>query len=223
MSDECDTKEVAQIEKKTEIVKFDPLSTMPSDGRGKLEMAKIIAESGLAPQGLNTPQKVFIALQWGHELQLSPMVAVNNIAVVNGRPSLSADIMHAIVRNNPEYGGIKWLKNDNTAAECVITRRNGQFVEETRGYFDMAMANAAGLAGKDNWKKYPARMLKHRALSFALRDSFPDVLAGIYSPDELENIPPVIRNVTPMQTMNGSESAIADFSESTTNNQESDW
>ena len=156
----------------------------------QLQMADVMAKSGLLPKTLDTKEKVFIALQWGVELGLSPMVAVTNIAVVNGRPTLSADIMYAIVRNNPDYAGIEWRQKDNKAADVIVKRRNGNAVEQFRGYYDVEMASRAGLLNKENWVKYPERMLKHRALSFALRDAFPDVLAGLYNPDEMTDTTP---------------------------------
>lgn len=150
----------------------------------QMRMAEVMAKSGLLPKALDTKEKVFIALQWGVELGLTPMAAATNIAVINGKPTLSADIMHAIVRNNPEYAGAEWLKQDEQAAEVLVKRKNANMTETFRGYYDLEMAKKANLFGKENWRAYPARMLKHRALSFALRDAFPDVLAGLYSSDE---------------------------------------
>lgn len=157
----------------------------------QMRMAEVMAKSGLLPKALDTKEKVFIALQWGVELGLTPMAAATNIAVINGKPTLSADIMHAIVRNNPEYAGAEWKKQDEQAAEVLVKRKNANMTETFRGYYDIEMAKRANLLSKENWKAYPARMLKHRALSFALRDAFPDVLAGLYSPDDLsgENQP----------------------------------
>lgn len=167
---------------------------MPVAMSDKLALADTLAKSGLVPSALKTKEQVFVSLQWGHELGLSPMVAVNNIAVINGKPTLGADIQYALVRAHSEYAGIKWLRQDAEVAECEVSRNNGRFTETFRGYFDMKMATAAGLNGKDNWKKYPARMLKHRAQSFALRDAFPDVLAGVYTPEEMNEAEP--RNIT---------------------------
>ena len=157
----------------------------------QMRMAEVMAKSGLLPKALDTKEKVFIALQWGVELGLTPMAAATNIAVINGKPTLSADIMHAIVRNNPEYAGAEWKKQDEQAAEVLVKRKNANMTETFRGYYDIEMAKRANLLSKENWRAYPARMLKHRALSFALRGAFPDVLAGLYSPEELsgENQP----------------------------------
>lgn len=173
-------------------------SLMPVKFGDRYKMAQILAASNLMPANLKTPEQLTVALQWGYELGLSPMVSINNIAVVNGRPTLSTDIMHAVARRSPEYAGCKWVRQDDRVAECIIYRKTATYTEEVRGFYSIEMAAAAGLTNKDNWKKYPARMLKHRALSYALRDAFPDVLAAIYTEEELEPTPAAeIRNITP--------------------------
>ena len=176
---------------------------MPQTQAEKYEMASVLCKSGLIPSGLNSPEKVFVALQWGHELGLSPMVAVNNVAVINGKPTLSADIMSAIVKRSPEYGGIEWVEMSNKKAECKITRilPNGEKETQTSS-FSIEDAEKAGLLGKDVWKKYTKRMLKHRCLSSGLKDMFPDLLAGLYDPEEMESIQPTTteKNITPAET-----------------------
>lgn len=181
-------------------------SLMPQTQAEKYEMAGVLCKSGLIPRGLDKPEKVFVALQWGHELGLSPMVAVNNIAVINGKPTLSADIMSAVVKRSPEYGGIKWIEMSEKKAECEITRilPNGE-KETITSTFTIDDAQKAGLAGREVWVKYPKRMLKHRCLSYGLKDLFPDLLAGLYDPEEMESVqsektaPTTERNVTPVE------------------------
>lgn len=189
----------------TELTVSQSCSLMPQTFEEKIKMSGILARSGLLPQGLNTPEKVCVALQWGHELGLSPMVAVNNVAVINGKPTLSADIMSAVVKRSPEYGGIKWIELSDRKAECEITRilPNGE-KETMHSCFTMEDAKNAGLAGRDVWRKYPKRMLKHRCLSYGLKDLFPDLLAGLYTPEEMESAEPNVnvsepieRNITP--------------------------
>lgn len=185
-------------EETREIAEINASTMMPATFNNRYQMSKILASSGLMPKGMETAEKVCVALQYGYELGLSPMVSVNNIAVVNGKPTLGTDIMHAIVRHSKEYGGVEWVCQDDKKAECIVHRINVNYKEDVRGIYTIEMAKAAGLAQKDNWAKYPARMLKHRALSYALRDAFPDVLSGIYSPDEMESeSAPEVRNITP--------------------------
>ena len=185
-------------EEKKELAEITASTMMPATFNNRYQMGKILASSGLMPKGMDTAERVCVALQYGYELGLSPMVSINNIAVVNGKPTLGTDVMHAIVRHSKEYGGVEWVCQDDKRAECIVHRINANYKEEVRGVFTIEQAKAAGLANKDNWKNYPARMLKHRALSYALRDAFPDVLSGICSPDEMEaEAVPEIRNITP--------------------------
>jgi len=175
---------------------------MPRSLQEKVEMAKYLAQSGLMPGGLQTPAQVLVALQMGHELGLSPMIAVNNIAVINGRPSLSSSIMDAIVMNRPDYAGrsIKF-EGEGETRSCTVTvqRKIGENVETFEGYFSMRMAKDAGLLDKKGevWKHYPDRMLKARASGYADKDGWPDALAGMISQEEAESIPPEPRDVTP--------------------------
>lgn len=179
-----ESKELKQIDASGEVNNF-----MPTLFSQRYEMAKILCQSKLLPAGFDTPEKVVTALQMGYELGLSPMVALNNIAVVNGRPTLTTDIMLAIVRKNKEFAGLTWKESDQKRATVEICRQHGGIIEKYISTFTIEEAAAAGLVNKDNWKKYPTRMLKKRALSFVLRDAFPDILSGLYDPDEIEPVP----------------------------------
>lgn len=151
-------------------------------------VACTVAKSGLF--GAKSPEQAYVAIATGMELGLKPMQALRNIVVIQGKPTFSADGAFAVVRNHPEYGGIEWIKQDAQEASCKITRvsKGGQLKETFVGSFSMKEAAAAGLANKDNWKHYPARMLRARALSFACRDAFPDVLNGLYTPEEIREV-----------------------------------
>ncbi len=181
---------------------------MPADIAGKMEMSKLLSQSGLMPKGLQTPAQVFVALQVGHELGLSPMMSMSNIAVINGRPSLSSNIMEAVVRNHKDFDGmdIEYAGDYSDKADptrsCTVTlrRKRGDDADVVTGYFDMAMAKTAGLwpNKKDNWDNYPDRMLKARASGYASKDGYADVLSGMISYDEAEELPPLEpRDVTP--------------------------
>jgi hypothetical protein len=196
---------------------------MPQTLDEKLKMATVLAKSGLVPNTLNTAEKVLVALQTGHELGLSPMVSVNNVIPINGRPTLSADIMYALARNNPEYGGIEWKTRTKEKAEVVITRITPKgAAEKFTGYFDMEMAKQAGLAEKDTYKKFPDRMMRARALSRACKEAFPDVFAGVYSPEEAEDFDvEEMRDVTePRHKGTGAEDLAADLADSAVEKQE---
>lgn len=192
-------------------------NSMLSTFDSMLKFADTVAKSGLVPAGLDTKEKVFTAIQWGKELGLPPMVAINSIAVINGKPSLSTDVMHGLAKRSPLYHGIKWIEQSEKRAECVIELLYSDGTKDhVKGVYTIEDAERAGLTKKDNWKNYPVRMLQKRALSFALRDAFPEILSGLISTDEAADITSGenIRNITPeaeTTTTATAEAAMEDF------------
>ncbi len=154
-----------------------------------IKCSELIAASSFCPKGyMGQPGNVLVALQMGQELGLKPMQALQNIAVINGRPSLWGDAMIAVCRQSKDWEYINETYDDNThTATCIVKRRNEPEVVRT---FSMADAKVAGLVGKDGpWKTYPKRMCQMRARGFALRDCFSDMLRGIISKEEAEDMP----------------------------------
>ena len=70
----------------------------PTDFDGLYRVAEIMSQSGLVPSSYNNqPAKIFVAVQMGMELGLSPMASLQNIAVINGNPSIWGDAVLGIV------------------------------------------------------------------------------------------------------------------------------
>jgi len=152
-------------------------------------VAKYIAESDLAPKDYQgKPQNAIIAVMMGAEVGLAPMQAIQNIAVINGRPSLWGDAMLALVRNHPEFESISETFDDaSMTAKCVIKRRGN---EAHTVKFSKEDATKAGLWGKQGpWTHYAKRMLQLRARGFCCRDTFPDALRGLSSAEESRDLP----------------------------------
>ena len=153
--------------------------------------ARYVAASGLAPKGLEKPEAILVALQYGFELGLSPAQALQNIAVINGRPSLWGDTMLALCMANPAWDHEvfhEWFEGkpgtEQYRACCRVGRKGRK--EPVVREFSVAQAKKAGLLGKPGpWQQFPERMLQMRARSWALRDAFPDVLRGCLAAEEL--------------------------------------
>jgi hypothetical protein len=166
---------------------------MPATLHDKMEMAEVFVKSNLMPRGLDKPEKVVIALEMGHELGLPPLIAIMNIAVINNKPTLKADMMVALALRSGKIEDIrisfigKEHENDENYG-CRVTIKRKDIKTLFKATFTRRDAKVAGLSFKDNWQKYERRMLKHRAMAFCIRDSLPEIFAGIYLPDELENI-----------------------------------
>ena len=159
----------------------------PQNFEQAVTFSQWLADSDLVPKDFRgKPANCLIAMQWGAELGLKPLQAMQNLAVINGRPALWGDAVIAIVRGSPicEY---VIETDDGETATCRVKRRGE--AEQVRT-FSMADARAAGLAGKPGpWTQYPKRMRQMRARAFALRDVFPDVLRGMPVAEELLDTP----------------------------------
>jgi len=149
------------------------------------------------------PDDVYLAMAYGAQIGLNPLLAVQNIAVVNGRPSVYGDALTAIVMGHPETQFYEdGYKADGTAY-CKITRKGRSSTAGITVYreFSEAMARKAGLWGKDIWAKYPERMLLWRAKGNAIRDLYADVLMGMWSVEEARDMPQTLEeellNITP--------------------------
>lgn len=149
--------------------------------------AKMLAESDFAPKDYKgKPGNCIIAMQFGHELGLKPMQAIQNIAVIGGRPVLWGDTALALIIANPECKGRvrEWTegKGPDAVAYCEVHRGDKVTTRE----FSMRQAAKAKLTQKAGpWTDYPERMLQLRARGYALRDSYPDVLKGLWIEGEI--------------------------------------
>ncbi len=143
-------------------------------------LAEAISRSGLAPQAARSPEAVMVILAQGAELGLPPMAALRQIHVVSGRAVLSADLMRALVLRMG--GRIRCV--ESTPDRATFAGARGEEPEQSITW-TMQMAQRAGLTGKGPWQQYPAAMLRARASAELCRLVWPDVVGGLYTPDEM--------------------------------------
>lgn len=155
----------------------------PAEWQAMREQCEVILVSGMAPKALNTPQKVLAVCLKGRELRLPPMQALTHIHIVEGRPTLSAECMVALVQRAGHK--IRVLETDDQ--KCTIEGERGNDpLYRPQVTFSMEDAKQAGVASRGPWKQYPAAMLRARAISALCRFAFADVLMGAsYVPEEL--------------------------------------
>lgn len=169
-----------------------------------MEYAKMIAGSSFCPKDMrDKPGDVLIAVQMGAELGLSPIQALQNISVINGRPCVWGDAALALAQSCPHYVSHKeWEETtaDGLVAYCEVTRKGS---EPYIKCFSQKDAEKAGLWRKAGpWQQYPSRMLQMRARGFALRDKFSDALKGLITREEAMDCPEdgFIPKVVPITT-----------------------
>jgi hypothetical protein len=151
------------------------------------QMAQVFANSNLVSSALRgKPDDVTLIMVKGHEVGLPPTVALSKIFIVDGKPSMAADTMKALV---VRAGHRMWKihKNEERATVGYQRRRDdGTWGPEQTVTWTMEDAKRAKLAAKDNWVQYPRHMLWARAVSEAAVEEFSDVLGGMtYTPEAL--------------------------------------
>lgn len=125
----------------------------------------------------------FVAAETGAALGLEPLQALASIAVINGRATLSSDLMAAVIRraghtlriveNSPESVTATLIRADDKTFKFEVT-------------WDKDKATKAGLWGQRGpWSQYPTQMLRARAITEVARQGASEVLMGmIYSPED---------------------------------------
>ncbi len=165
-----------------------------------MEFSNMLAGSSMVPKGYQgRPQDIMVAMQWGAEIGLAPLQALQNISVINGKPSVYGDAAMALVQASPVCEGIEEMiegeGTPNPTAVCIAHRKGRKPVVAK---FSVEDAKRAGLWGKPGpWQAYPKRMLQMRARGFALRDAFPDVLKGLITVEEAQDFAVESKDITP--------------------------
>lgn len=174
---------------------------IPAGFLSVIRFSELISLSGLAPKGMEKADQIAGAIFYGLEIGMTPMAAIQSIAIINGRPSIWGDGALGLVRGSGHLEDIEesyegTFPEDDFKAVCKITRKGAKrpVIQE----FSIADAKRAGLWTKANtpWITYPKRMLKMRARSWAMRDEFTDVLRGLTFAEEAQDFEN-LRDITP--------------------------
>lgn len=185
------------IQEKKSLIKLDESGVRFETLEEIYRFCTLIAKGGFLPKSYTKDKTseeaisaAFSAVCFGIELGMSPMMSIQNIAVVNGMPSIWGDAQLALVmaKNIMTDFEESFEGDENTdgfAAVCRLKRSGDKQVSETR--FSIADAKKAQLWSKGGtWTTHPKRMLRYKARAFALRDKFPDILKGLHSSEEMQ-------------------------------------
>jgi hypothetical protein len=164
----------------TDIVRHQPTMSLPD----MVRYAEHLANANLLPgQYRRQPANVLYAMEYGRTLNITPLAAITGIHVIEGKPSASAALISGLVRR---AGHKLRVRGDDTRAWAQIIRSDDPEYDGYQVTWTIDRARQAGLAGKDVWRKYPAAMLKARAITEVARDACEEVLFGLhYTPEEL--------------------------------------
>lgn len=160
-------------------------SLEPKDSNGALNLAKLLYASRSFVQFSNV-ETILAVILVGRNHGLDAVASLQGFHSIKNKVSPSAQLLLGLVKKHPTCKFFRLVESTATSATWE-TQRIGE-PEPTRMSYTIEEARAAQLIGNDNWKKRPKTMLRWRCGVELARAVYPDVTAGLYTPDEIEEM-----------------------------------
>ncbi len=162
-----------------------PMALVPTSFLEAQSMAGALAASDLVPKAYrDKPANVLLAIMSGAELGFGPLASMRAFHVIEGTPRLSARALAALVMKSGLAEYFEPVGEPTATSATWRTKRVGRG-EQTRTW-TIEQAQKAGIAGKDNWRNYPHRMLSARSSKDLADDIYPELTMGLMLVEEEE-------------------------------------
>jgi len=158
------------------------------------KMAQVAADSKMF--GFKNQAEAMAIMLLCQAEDMHPAIAMRDYHVIQGRPALKSDAM--LARFQTSGGKVNWTSYTDEVVTGVFSHPQGGEVSIT---WNMEMAHRLGFTKKENWRNYPRAMLRARCISEGIRTVFPACVAGVYTPEEVQDFAPAkgakVVDVTP--------------------------
>jgi len=152
-------------------------------------VAKMLCSSNLVPLDFqNNIQNTLIALEISNRIGASPLMVMQNLYIIHGKPSWSSSFIIAAINTSGKFTPLRFdITGQGDELGCVawaLEKDTNQRLESPR--ITIAIAKAEGWYGKkgSKWQTIPELMLRYRAASFFGRLYAPEILMGMYTVEE---------------------------------------
>ena len=162
------------------------------DMQAKYKLAMLYCKADIIPKAYqNKPADCLIAIDMADRMGISPVMVMQSLYVVNGKPSWSGQACMSFIQANPNFKDVKPVYDgepDTPGRGCYMSAKRISDDSDVRGVcVTLAMAQAEGWARNPKWKNMPDLMLAYRAASFFARVHCPAVLMGVAVEGEAED------------------------------------
>jgi hypothetical protein len=147
------------------------------------KMAQVAADSKMF--GFKNQAEAMAIMLLCQAEDMHPAIAMRDYHVIQGRPALKSDAM--LARFQTSGGKVNWTSYTDDVVTGVFSHPQGGEVSIT---WNMEMAHRLGFTKKENWRNYPRAMLRARCISEGIRTVFPACVAGVYTPEEVQDFAP---------------------------------
>ena len=162
--------------------------------------AKSLCESNLVPtsyQGQKGLPNCLVALEMSKRMNLSPLTVMQNLNIIHGRPTWSAQFISSQIMGCGRFENFDYLvkgEGETLEVQCVAKRVEDQKLLKGTAV-SMKMARLEGWTKNPKYTSMPELMLRNRAATFFGRQYIPDLLLGVQTSEEVVDIQPL--DVTP--------------------------
>lgn len=152
------------------------------------EIARLFAVSSQFKDIASTnPAQAFTKMMIGRDLGVPMTRALLDIQMIQGKPTLSANLLAGMIKKSGRYKFKKLVHTDQECSIQVWEKIDGTWEDLGVSSFTMADATRAGLTNNPTWKKFPKNMLFSRVISNIAKQECGDIFLGsVYTPDELD-------------------------------------
>lgn len=155
-------------------------------------VAKVFVASALIPDHLkkNNGADAFLALQIARERGESPVAVMQNIYFVSGKAGWSASYMIGRANKSGTFKGPMRWRSEGAGDALTVTAaaRLADTGEEVSAKVSMSMAKAEGWTKNAKYQTMPEHMLRYRSATMLVRLYCPEVLLGMQTRDELDDL-----------------------------------
>ena len=188
--------EPAKLEPQTQVIELAPqeralvktastsfeLSLEPATTGQAWALAKAIHSSRLF--AVESPEQALMILMAGREMGLGAITSLRGFHFIKGKPCISSQLMAALILKSGKAEYWELIESSSKSATYATKRVGGR--NEQKKTFTVDDAKLAQLVKSDgNWQKYPSAMCEARASAALARIVYPDLLMGVYLPDEM--------------------------------------
>ena len=162
--------------------------------------AKSLCESNLVPisyQGQKGLPNCLVALEMSKRMNLSPLTVMQNLNIIHGRPTWSAQFISSQIMGCGRFENFDYLvkgEGETLEVQCIAKRIADQKLIKGTAV-SMKMARLEGWTKNPKYTSMPELMLRNRAATFFGRQYIPDLLLGVQTSEEVVDIQPL--DVTP--------------------------
>ena len=155
-----------------------------------LRAANMLSQTSIIPatyQG--KPQDCFVALEMATRMGVSPLVVMQNMYVVKGKPAWAGQACTMFINSCGKFTQVKHVYTGEKGTDnrgCYVTAtRISDGIQVNGVEVTIAMAKAEGWTSNTKWRNMPELMLAYRASAFFARVHCPEALMGVQLADEI--------------------------------------